>query len=138
MTLASPQTNSLRSSWQTLTEQEKWAYLKRPEIAKHLKIPAKLELDAYAADPLALARRLGICLWWKQEDICRSVLQNKRTLVRAGFSTGKTFNAGLLIFWWFACYPDSICLTSAQTYSLLKDQLWAEVGGIYNLSLIHI
>jgi hypothetical protein len=101
-------------------------------VAKRLKIPARQELEAYASDPLALARRLGIRLWWKQEDICLSVLQNKRTLVRAGFSTGKTFNAGLLVFWWFACFPSSICLTSAQTYPLLKEQLWAEVGAVYN------
>jgi len=83
----------------------------------------------YREDPVAYAREvLGVEWWSKQQDIARSVVENKRTLVKSAFGTGKTHLSGGLVNWHFDCFPGSIIPTTAPTGHQVKDLLWKEIG----------
>ena len=99
---------------------------------------ARLELKAakaarnkyarYQSDPTAYARNvLGVSWWAKQTEIALSVLHNRRTVVKAGHSVGKTHGIGGLVQWHFDCFDPSITLTTAPNWSSIHDLLWGEV-----------
>ena len=82
----------------------------------------------YAAAPAAYALDvLGVTWWAKQVEIAESVLNNRRTAVKAGHSVGKTHGIGGLVQWHFDCFDPSITLTTAPNWSSIHDLLWGEI-----------
>jgi hypothetical protein len=90
-------------------------------------------------DPIGFAR----CMWpdgfsrlhgdpcWfyaEQEEILRSVVENRRTIVPASNKMGKDFVAGFVVPWFFLTrHPCRIITTSAKEDHLRV--LWGEIGG---------
>lgn len=60
-------------------------------VAEHLRSKAKQA--GWATDPVAWANDvLGVHLWSKQQEICRSVMDHKRTVVASCHGTGKALD----------------------------------------------
>jgi len=84
--------------------------------------------ERYRDDPAAYAREvLGIEWWSRQVDIANSIHHNRRTVVYAGHSVGKTMSMGGITQWHFDCWDPSITLTTAPSWSSIHDLLWGEI-----------
>lgn len=86
--------------------------------------------DAYRTDPAGWARDiLGVHLWSKQLEVCDSVLHNKRTVVAAAHSVGKSLLASVLSCWWVSVHPpgEAIVVSTAPTYRQVNAILWEEM-----------
>jgi phage terminase large subunit len=81
----------------------------------------KIRPDDYAREVL------GIEWWSKQIEIAYSVMNNRRTVVYAGHSVGKTHGVAGLAQWHFDCFAPSITLTTAPNWSAIHDLLWGEI-----------
>jgi phage terminase large subunit len=77
--------------------------------------------ERYQRDPVGYAREiLGVRLTPDQQEIARSVIENRRTGVRSHHSAGKTFLAAVIANWWFDCWPEHICYVTAPTWTQAK------------------
>lgn len=88
----------------------------------------------YASDPTRWAReRAGIHLWSKQVEILESVRDNPRTAVHSCHSSGKTYNAAVLVSWWIDTHPpgEAFVLTTAPTGDQVKALLWREINRLH-------
>ncbi len=74
--------------------------------------------------------------WEKQIEVWNSVRDYKRTTVRSGHSTGKSFIAAKQALWTMFCWPGSYVLTTAPTQRQVDLILWAEIRECYNRSRI--
>jgi hypothetical protein len=82
----------------------------------------------YRDDPAAYAREvLGVEWWSRQVDIANSIRENRRTVVYAGHSVGKTHGMGGITQWNYDCWDPSITLTTAPSWSSIHDLLWGEI-----------
>lgn len=94
----------------------------RRELARREKLAHyRSSPEAYAAEVL------GIRWWSRQIEIARSVLENRRTVVYAGHSVGKTHGVAGLVQWHFDCFSPSITLTTAPNWASIHDLLWGEI-----------
>lgn len=75
-------------------------------------------------------------IWEGQERIFRSVVENKRTTVPSGHSTGKSASASALTLWWLATRYKGRVLVTAPTFRQLMSVYYAEVNKWYNKSLL--
>jgi hypothetical protein len=83
----------------------------------------------YQDRPVDYARDvLGVQWWAKQIEIAESVRLNRRTVVYAGHSVGKTHLAGGLVQWHYDAFDPSITLTTAPSWSSIHDLLWGEIS----------
>jgi len=89
-------------------------------------------LRQFQRDPVVFYRAmLGCELFDKQQEIVRSVAQNRRTAVVGANSTGKDFTTGRLILWWLNChYPSKVVLTG-PTHRQVQDIVWREARSAY-------
>lgn len=88
----------------------------------------------YANDPAAWAKdRLGIDLWYKQVEVCLSILKNKNTAVRAGHGVGKSFLAALLSAWWIDTHPlgSAFVATTAPSADQISTVIWREIRKLH-------
>lgn len=86
------------------------------------------ELADLLKDPPRYARGvLGHDVWETQARILRSVARNPRTAVKACHASGKTFCAAEAAMWWITRYPDGMVITTAPTWTQVKDLLWGEM-----------
>ncbi len=83
---------------------------------------------------LAFARDcLGINLWSKQQEAVASIVENERTVVVGGHSTGITYACAVAAEWWFSCRAENVVLdrywNSAlrKQMELFRSRLW--LGG---------
>lgn len=86
------------------------------------------ELAELVRDPARYAR--GILqhdVWGTQGEILRSVARNPRTAVKACHASGKTFCAAEAAMWWITRYTDGMVVTTAPTWTQVKDLLWGEI-----------
>jgi phage terminase large subunit len=91
-------------------------------------LAAETDRSRYAADPVAYARDvLGFEPWSKQREILESVRDHKRTAVRSSHGTGKTAIAGRVALWFLDCFPGSRVITTAPTWTQVKNLLWREI-----------
>ena len=67
----------------------------------------------------------------EQELIFDAISKHDSVAVRSGHGIGKTFAAAAIAQWFLSCFPESKVITTAPTWSQVKDVLWAE---IHNLS----
>lgn len=88
----------------------------------------------YAYDPVGfITNVLDESVWSKQEEICRSVLDNPRTAVPACFAPGKTHLAARIALWWGSVWPAETAkvVTTATTYRTVKNQLWPHIRRVH-------
>jgi len=81
---------------------------------------------------------LGHKTWHKQREILRSVAENKKTAVRACHGSSKTFSAAEIVVWFLNNFDNSKVITTAPTFSQIKNLLWAEISQIYQTSRIKL
>jgi hypothetical protein len=79
-------------------------------------------------DPVEFAGLGGVHLWSKQREVCRSVVENKVTLVPSCHAAGKTFLAATIGSWWIAGAPpgERIVISTAPTDRQVEGLLWQE------------
>lgn len=93
----------------------------------------------WRADPVKFIREvLGQVLWRKQRDIARSVRDNPFTVVQSGFGMGKTHIAACLVLWFYACFPKSRVVTTANTWDQVERVLWALIGRLFKEAKVPI
>lgn len=83
---------------------------------------------AIQADPVRFCERvLGFSAWSRQRDVLESVRDNSRTAVRSCHGSGKTATAARVALWFLAAYPNSRVITTAPTFTQVRDLLWPEM-----------
>jgi phage terminase large subunit len=81
-------------------------------------------------DPVTFCRNvLGFHPWSKQSEIIESVRDFPRTAVRSCHGSGKTATAARVVAWFLTAYPGSRVITTAPTFSQVRDLLWSEING---------
>lgn len=86
--------------------------------------------EAVRSDPVRFCTHvLGFYPWSKQREILESVRDNQRTAVRSCHGSGKTATAARVVAWFLMAYPDSRVVTTAPTFSQVRDLLWSEING---------
>lgn len=76
---------------------------------------------------------LGFTPWSIQREILESVRDNKRTAVRSCHGSGKTAIAARCVLWFLAAHPHSRVVTTAPTFTQVRDLLWREIAaGVAN------
>ena len=79
-------------------------------------------------DPVGFCRKiLNFARWSKQREILESVRDHKRTAVRSGHGVGKTAISARAALWFMAAHPYSRVITTAPTWSQVKEQFWREI-----------
>lgn len=69
-------------------------------------------------------------LWSKQQDVARSVVEHKRTAVKACHGVGKSYISGTLAAWMVDAYPvgDVLVVSTAPSAAQVGAILWHEIG----------
>lgn len=81
---------------------------------------------------------LGAHTWALQDEITKSVFENKLTAVKTCNSVGKSFIAARIALTWLSLYEGSIVITTAPTWRQVKDVLWRELAVANKLSKIKL
>lgn len=75
-------------------------------------------------------KRLGVFLWSKQHEICRTLIENQRVMVPSCHDSGKSFLAAVISSWWIDTHPpkEAIIVTTAPSAPQIKGVLWKEIN----------
>jgi len=88
-------------------------------------------------DPVKLGAWLfGSTYWDKQEEIMRSVWENKKTCVKSCNSGGKSRIAAELALLYLLRFRPSRVITTAPTFVQVEEILWKEIHSLYAKSKI--
>jgi hypothetical protein len=96
-----------------------------------LKARKKPPAPVYAGDPVGfITKRLGEYLWSKQEDICKSVANNRRTAVASCHAAGKSFLSARIVAYWLETHKpgEAFVVTTAPSAPQVKAILWREIN----------
>ena len=98
----------------------------------------KNTLSAYKDMPIEFCKDfLNMPLIWQgQQKILKSLVDNKRTTVPSGHSTGKSAIAAGITWWWLFTRFKSRVIVTAPTYRQLMTVYYAEVNKWYNNSAL--
>ena len=109
------------------------------------KLPKNLGpvLEAYRTDPVGfMVNFLDVKpghVWPKMEEICTSVVNHQRTVVKAGHSVSKTYTAARLVLWFlFTHYPKATVVTTAPGSNQVEGVLWREIREAWESSRVHL
>jgi len=75
-------------------------------------------------------------LWDKPRAIAQSVADHQLTAVPAGHSVSKTWLGGRIVPWFKCCFRPSTVITTAPSDNQVRNQLWREIAGAYQGSVI--
>lgn len=90
--------------------------------------PAEV-IAAIRRDPVRFVDKvLGFTPWSTQRAILESVRDNPRTAVRSCHGSGKTAIAARCVLWFLAAHPNSRVVTTAPTFTQVRDLLWREIA----------
>lgn len=71
----------------------------------------------------------GIRLWPMQAEILRSIVNNKRTIVRACHASSKSYTSALATIYWVEKYgTDGLVVTTAPTDDQVVTVIWKEIN----------
>jgi hypothetical protein len=91
----------------------------------------------YTADPARWASdRANMHIWSKQREVMESVRDNRRTVVRACHSSGKSHIASTTACWWLDSHPpgEAFVISTAPTAPQVRAILWRTIGKIHRAS----
>lgn len=77
---------------------------------------------------------LGCNTWYMQDEITKSVFENKITAVKTCNAIGKSYIAARIAITYLFLYPGSIVVTTAPTWRQVTDVLWREIATAYKRS----
>jgi hypothetical protein len=75
-------------------------------------------------------KTLGLIMWSKLEEICRSVESNHNTIVSSGFGIGKTLLSSAISCYWLTTKDPSSVITLAPTWNQVNQILWRYIRQI--------
>lgn len=93
-----------------------------------------LEAQVNPLDPVDwAAKKAGIDLWSKQQEIIRSIRDNRRTAVQSGHGIGKSLTASVAASWWVDTHPtdQTMVVTTAPSVKQVHAILWEEIRKIH-------
>lgn len=92
---------------------------------------AKTAIKSYRKNPSKwIYDTFDVELWKKQDEIMRSVFNNRYTAVKSCYASGKSFLSGMAVKAFVHLYPNSIALTTAPSYRQL-DNIWQPIHKTY-------
>jgi hypothetical protein len=97
-------------------------------------LTSELERLVWLEDPVAFVNECcNEFLWSKQQEICESVRDNRRTAVHSCHESGKSFLAARIAAWWIRCHKagEAFVVSSAPTGRQVRTILWREIGRIH-------
>ncbi len=103
----------------------------------------QLELDRreqnmqYLHDPTAWVRdKLGMEVWYKQQELFDSVVKYKNTAVRAGHGTSKSTSAAMLALWWIDVHElgTAFVATTAPSADQVGGVIWREIRRFHRMA----
>ena len=65
--------------------------------------------------------------WWRQTEMCRSVVEYRTTVVYSGNAIGKDYWIGGLVPWWLYTRPQSLVIVTGPTQTVLGSVTWKEI-----------
>lgn len=65
--------------------------------------------------------------WWRQREICQSVVNHRITVVYSGNAIGKDYVVGGIIPWWLLTHYRSQVIVTGPSQTLLGSVTWKEV-----------
>lgn len=85
--------------------------------------------EKYRDDPVGFNTRIlrRLPYWWRQEEICRSLLEYRITVVFSGNATGKDYLLGGIIPWWWFTRTNSLTMVTGVSQTLLGSVTFKEV-----------
>jgi hypothetical protein len=94
-------------------------------------------LDEARKEPIQFIENVFNCkLWQKQKDIINSVRDNRYTIVKSCYSSGKSFTAAQIAMWFLLTHiPSKIILTSSS-HTQVQKILMSELNNVYRRSKI--
>lgn len=113
------------------------SYLKQIVARYEVELDRRERNILYLNDPgLWAQERLGITLWYKQLEVCRSIIDNKNTAVRAGHGVGKSFLAALLACWWIDVHQlgTAFVATTAPSAEQVSGIIFREIKRLHLLA----
>lgn len=95
--------------------------------------------DLYLREPDKFAvDMLGVEAWDRHPELCaqqidmlRSVFRHRKTAVKSGHKTGKTFTLAVAALTFLHLYRPSVVITTAPTNRQVKELLWQEIHRLY-------
>jgi hypothetical protein len=69
--------------------------------------------------------------WWRQRQICESIMRYRTTAAPSGNGVGKSFLAAGLVLWFAAMHPNSKTVVAAPTQDQLRGVVWSELASAY-------
>ena len=75
-----------------------------------------------------------IYVWDRLEEICDSIVNNRRTTIRSGHGLGKSWLMARVAIWFLSVHRPAIVLTTAPTGRQVEKVLWGEIHSAYNSS----
>lgn len=89
----------------------------------------------YVNDPVGFVERgLNESVWSKQQEILRSIRDNKRTAVPACHAPGKSHIAARAVAWWGSVHEPgtALAITTATTFRQVRAVLWPHIRRVVN------
>jgi hypothetical protein len=84
--------------------------------------------NPYMDDPVGWVHHVAESeTWSKQDDIYRSVRDNRYTAVKSCHGPGKSYTGANVVAWWLDTRPDPFAITSAPTSHQVRTILWREI-----------
>lgn len=77
---------------------------------------------------------LGGLPWSAQRRICRLIAAESLVAIAACNGPGKTWLIARLVLWWIFTRKDAVCITTANTWTQVSNQLWRELHSAFNES----
>lgn len=103
---------NLEKHWQELKPEEKPAFLRALKATRLTK-----DFTRYQTSPQQYASDiLNVTLTPDQSTMLQSIVDNRRTLVKASHAIGKTFTAAVAESWWYDCWSRHIGYITAPTW----------------------
>jgi hypothetical protein len=65
--------------------------------------------------------------WWRQVEICRSLVRYKTTVVVSGNATGKDYIVGGIVPWWLWTRHESLIFATGPSQTVLGTVTWKEI-----------
>lgn len=95
----------------------KWPEPFRTRYRERLKASRRVDYSRYQSNPQAYASDiLNVTLTPDQATMLQSIVENRRTLVKASHAIGKTFTAAIAESWWYDCWSKHIGYITAPTW----------------------
>ena len=112
--------------YRSRAEVETW--LDTRELDTHVWLREHLERSDFALDASRSYQAEALDIMARPGRVRDGVLQGGRYAMQWANGVAKTTTSALLAHWFLDCYPGGKLLTSAGTWSQLKEQLWREIA----------